>query len=117
MPTEWGLNSFLGAATLDFPFAGFRKHVLGTQYVNDIFQLSPVYSLATTAVTTLKHALPTLHSRKLTWKPNKSPRKTTVLLKGDSMGFHVSLGECTSMQLKTRKSGPAHLETFCGGSL
>ena len=34
------------------------------------------------------------HSRKLTWKPKKSPLKTTVLLQGDYMGFHVSLGEC-----------------------
>ena len=36
-----------------------------------------------------------IHSRKLTWKPKKGPIKTTVLLKGDNMGFHVSLGECT----------------------
>ena len=35
-----------------------------------------------------------IHSRKLTWKPKKGPIKTTVLLKGDYMGFHVSLGEC-----------------------
>ena len=35
-----------------------------------------------------------LHSRKLTWKPKKGPMKTTVPLKGDLMGFHVSLGEC-----------------------
>ena len=35
-----------------------------------------------------------LHSRKLTWKPKKGPRKTTVLLKGGYMGFHASLGEC-----------------------
>ena len=34
-----------------------------------------------------------LHSRKLTWKPKKGPIKTTVLLKGYCMGFHVSLGE------------------------
>ena len=33
-----------------------------------------------------------LHSRKLTWKPKKGPIKTTVLLKGYYMGFHVSLG-------------------------
>ena len=26
-------------------------------------------------------------------KTQKGPIKTTVLLKGDSMGFHVSLGE------------------------
>ena len=38
-----------------------------------------------------------LHSRKLTWKPKKGPKKTTVLLKGDYMGFHVSLGECNTM--------------------
>ena len=37
-----------------------------------------------------------IHSRKLTWKPKKGPIKTTVLLKGDYMGFHVSLGECNS---------------------
>ena len=35
-----------------------------------------------------------IHSWKLTWKPKKGPIKTTVLLKGDYMGFHVSLGEC-----------------------
>ena len=35
-----------------------------------------------------------VHSRKLTWKPKKGPTKTTVLQKGDYMGFHVSLGEC-----------------------
>ena len=35
-----------------------------------------------------------VHSRKLTWKPKKGPIKTTVPLKGDYMGFHVSLGEC-----------------------
>ena len=37
--------------------------------------------------------LQTLQSRKLTWKPKKGPMKTTVPLKGDYMGFHVSLGE------------------------
>ena len=36
-----------------------------------------------------------LPSRKLTWKPKKGPIKTTVLLKGGYMGFHVSLGECS----------------------
>ena len=30
--------------------------------------------------------------KKLTWKPKKSPIKTTGLLDGDYMGFHVSLG-------------------------
>ena len=35
-----------------------------------------------------------IRSWKLTWKPKKGPIKTTVLLKGDYMGFHVSLGEC-----------------------
>ena len=43
-----------------------------------------------------------LHSRKLTWKPNKGPIKTTVLLKGDYMGFHVSLGECKSWSVGMR---------------
>ena len=38
-----------------------------------------------------------LHSRKLTWKPKKSHVKTTVLLKGDYMGFHVSLGGCRGL--------------------
>ena len=38
-----------------------------------------------------------LHSRKLTWKPEKGPIKTTVPLKGGYMGFHVSLGECSFM--------------------
>ena len=28
-------------------------------------------------------------------KTQKGPKKTTVLLKGGYMGFHVSLGECT----------------------
>ena len=37
-----------------------------------------------------------IHSRKLTWKPKKGPVKTTVPLKGGYMGFHVSLGECTT---------------------
>ena len=37
-----------------------------------------------------------LHSWKLTWKPKKGPLKTTVPLKGEHMGFHVSLGECNS---------------------
>ena len=37
-----------------------------------------------------------LHSRKLTWKPKRSPIKITVLLKGAYMGFHVSLGETTA---------------------
>ena len=41
----------------------------------------------------------TLHSRKLTWKPKKGPIKTTVLLKGGYMGFHVSLGECKPFTL------------------
>ena len=40
-----------------------------------------------------------LHSRKVTWKPKKVSIKTTVLLKGDYMGFHVSLGECTHLKL------------------
>ena len=33
-------------------------------------------------------------SQKLTWKPKKSPMKTTVPLKRGYMGFHVSSGEC-----------------------
>ena len=37
-----------------------------------------------------------IRSRKLTWNPKKGSIKTTVLLKGVYMGFHVSLGECTS---------------------
>ena len=41
-----------------------------------------------------REGLQHLHSRKLAWKPQKGPIKTTVLLKGYSMGFHVSLGEC-----------------------
>ena len=43
---------------------------------------------------TPRNAQGLLHSRKLTWKPKKGPIKTTVLLKGDYMGFHVSLEEC-----------------------
>ena len=38
-----------------------------------------------------------LPSRKLTWKPKKGPIKTTVPLKRGYMGFHVSLGECRSV--------------------
>ena len=38
--------------------------------------------------------IPVLHSRKLTWKPKKGPIQTIVLLRGDYMGFHVSLGGC-----------------------
>ena len=37
---------------------------------------------------------PNIHSRELTWKLKKGPIKITVPLKGDYMGFHVSLGEC-----------------------
>ena len=33
-----------------------------------------------------------VHSRKLTCKPKKGPIKTTVLLKGGHVGFHLSLG-------------------------
>ena len=40
---------------------------------------------------------------KLTWKPKKGPIKTTVLLKGGYMGFHVGLGECKS-NIKSLKS-------------
>ena len=43
-----------------------------------------------------QEAVENVHSRKLTWKPQKGPIKTTVLLKGDYMGFHVSLGECST---------------------
>ena len=32
-----------------------------------------------------------LHSRKLTWKPKRVPRRTTVPLKEGYVGFHVSL--------------------------
>ena len=42
-----------------------------------------------------------IYSRKLTWKPKKGPIKTTVLLKGGYMGFHVSLGECISYCMAT----------------
>ena len=45
-------------------------------------------------VATVDQYITGLHSRKLTWKPKKGPIKTTVLLKGGYMGFHVSLGEC-----------------------
>ena len=38
-----------------------------------------------------------LPSRKLTWKPKKGPIQTTVPLKGGYMGFHVSLGECITL--------------------
>ena len=43
----------------------------------------------------------TLHSQKLTWKPQKSPIKTTGLLKRGYVSFHVSLEwkvqECAEM--------------------
>ena len=35
-----------------------------------------------------------VHSRRITWQPKKGPTKTTVPLQGNSMGFHVDLGEC-----------------------
>ena len=35
----------------------------------------------------------------------KGPIKTTVLLKGDYMGFHVSLGECRLQGLGFRGVG------------
>ena len=44
-----------------------------------------------------KRKIHVVHSQKLTWKPKKGPIKTTVLLQGDYMGFHVSLGECSYM--------------------
>ena len=48
-----------------------------------------------------------LPSRKLTRKPKKGPLKTTVPLKGGYMGFHVSLGECTtSLQHEHVAVGP-----------
>ena len=56
-----------------------------------------------------------LHSRNLIWKPKKGPIKTTVLLKGHYMGFHVSFGECmgSGQQLLGRwASGDARLEVF-----
>ena len=37
-----------------------------------------------------------VHSWKLTWKPKRGPIKTTVPLQWGYMGFHVSLGECSS---------------------
>ena len=46
-----------------------------------------------------------VHSRKLTWKPKKGPIKTTVLLNGDYMGFHVSLGECRVWSLRVAGLG------------
>ena len=46
-----------------------------------------------------------LHSRKLTWKPKKGPIKTTIPPKGNSMGFHVSLGECIQ-KLGSLSRGP-----------
>ena len=33
----------------------------------------------------------------INWKPKKGPIKTTLLLKGDYRGFHVSLEECQSL--------------------
>ena len=39
-----------------------------------------------------------IHPWKLTWKPKKGQIKTTAPLKGHYMGFHVSLGECTSFE-------------------
>ena len=56
-----------------------------------------------------------LHSWKLTWKPKKGHIKTTVLLKGDYMDFHVSLGECTSFFLR-KKLNPEPTALFCKAS-
>ena len=38
----------------------------------------------------------------------KGPIKATVLLKGDYMGFHVSLGECKVEELEV----PQHADTL-----
>ena len=35
----------------------------------------------------------------------RGPIKTTVLLKGHYMGFHVSLGECNSLKPSSESSG------------
>ena len=42
-----------------------------------------LWPLRVSSTLTLGSSKPLLHSRKLTWKPKKSPIKTTVLLKGD----------------------------------
>ena len=55
-------------------------------------------------------ALTLIHTRKLTWKPKKWPIRTTVLLKEDNLGFHVSLGEGNTMVVTPR------LETFFAGA-
>ena len=36
-----------------------------------------------------------IDSRRLAWKPADGGIKSTVFVKGDYMGFHVSLGECS----------------------
>ena len=40
--------------------------------------------------------------RKLTWKPKKGPRETTVPLKKGYRGLHVSLGECSAFNGSAR---------------
>ena len=37
-------------------------------------------------------------------EPKKGPIKTIVLLKGDYMGFHVSLGECNNNNSTNHKT-------------
>ena len=37
-------------------------------------------------------------------EPKKGPIKTTVLLKGDYLGFHVSLGECKNNNSTNHKT-------------
>ena len=53
-----------------------------------------------------------LYSRKLTWKPKKGPRKTTVLLKGYYMGFMLVWGSvyrCVHLGVNGARYGEAGL--------
>ena len=52
-----------------------------------------------------------IHSRKLTWKPKKGPTKTAVLLKGDYVGFHVSLGECILVGQESQRAQKRSMPT------
>ena len=74
---------------------------------SDIFLYTfPTAARAAVCTCLAKSLTSQIHSRKLTWKPQKGPIKTTVLIKGGYMGFHVSLGECIPLGPSTNASSP-----------
>ena len=70
-------------------------------------QTSPLRHLSAEEVTGLAVAwgspgrlLSGVHSREKTWKPKRVSIRTAVLLKEGHLGFHISLGECTSLSFR-----------------